>query len=192
MRDVAPLEHGFALRGPEDFLKKGDGYDLRTRIRLKELLKRRPVNRWVQAMCGPCRAAVQQASYSSTITLTKTLSLGCRDPPFHKSTGGVHLSWESVPTAQSIFRLLYDNSTIDFVTLRWGTMVNEVAWGLKGKKPGRVSWQESPKGLNLDLARWIPIFLEGIREYQVRWDAALPQSKHLGCFNTVTGADRGC
>ena len=47
LRDVESPSHGFPLRGPDDFLRKGDGRSLLGRNRLRELLKEYPVNRCV-------------------------------------------------------------------------------------------------------------------------------------------------
>lgn len=129
-RDVGRSLHGFANKGPDRYLKKGEASSLRTRVKLKELLATYPVN---------------------------------RDPPFRKGTGGVRLSFESVPSANSIFRHLYDNSTIDFCSVRWGVGSNKVVWG-RQVRPGYMSWGDKPT--EVEVARWLPIFLEGIREYE--------------------------
>ena len=87
-----------------------------------------------------------------------------KDPAFQRGTGGIRLSWESVPRAGSIFRHLYDNGTIDFVSLRWTNLGNEVVWGVRDQ-PGRpMYWQLKPT--EMDVAKWLPIFMEGIREYE--------------------------
>eukprot|EP00955_Chlamydomonas_euryale_P065563 359264-Chlamydomonas_euryale.AAC.11 len=90
----------------------------------------------------------------------------CRDPPFRPGNGGVRLSWESVPPAASIFRHLYDNGTINFVSLRWGNHANEVTWGTRNAKRKVTYWSNRPT--DVQVGKWLPIFLEGIREYEVR------------------------
>ena len=45
LRTLAPPNHGFPIRGPEEFVRRGEGLDLRQRMRLKEHLKKFPVNR---------------------------------------------------------------------------------------------------------------------------------------------------
>ncbi len=154
MRDLESPKHGFALRGPANYLKTGEGHNLKTRVRLKELLKANPINR-----CGgvdaPC--PTMQRNFEPALT-------SLRDPPFRKGTGGVRLSFESVPVASSIFRHLRDNGTIDFVAMRWTNTGNECVWARKGTKPGVSRWGVRPS--EVDLTRWLPIFLEGIREYQ--------------------------
>ncbi|GAX80796.1 hypothetical protein CEUSTIGMA_g8232.t1 [Chlamydomonas eustigma] len=134
LRDMGEPRLGFALQSPDNFLKVGDGQSLRTRVAMKELLKKYPVN---------------------------------RDPPFRKGNGGVRLSWQSVPMAASLFHYLYDNGTLDFISMRWTNTGNEAVWGCK-EKSGRVHWGQRP--VDVEIARWLPIFLEGIREYQVMWN----------------------
>jgi hypothetical protein len=48
--------------------------------------------------------------------------------------------------------------------MRWTNTGNDVVWGCK-EKSGRVHWGHQP--VDVEIARWLPIFLEGIREYQV-------------------------
>ena len=138
--------HGFGLRGPDRYLKSGEGCSLKTRRAIKELLRKQPVN---------------------------------RDPIFRGGTGGVRLSWESVPRAGSIFRWvlmglrdvlpndlsctriipilaqshilvlvhtrhLYDNGTIDFAALRWTNRGNEVVWGRREKPGLPIYWHPRP------------------------------------------------
>ena len=136
IRPVSKPQHGFALKGPDRYLKSGEGCSLKTRVAIKELLKKCPVN---------------------------------RDPAFRKGSGGIRLSWESVPQASSIFRHLYDNGTIDFISLRWTNPGNEVLWGVKGGPGKPVYWDKKPT--DIEMGRWLPIFMEGIREYEepYRW-----------------------
>ncbi|KAG1679644.1 hypothetical protein FOA52_006161 [Chlamydomonas sp. UWO 241] len=87
-----------------------------------------------------------------------------RDPPLVRGTGGVTLSWGSVPAACSVFRQLYDNGTIDFVALRWGGMANELVWGARDLgSAGKRDW--GPRPTDVPVGRWLPVFLEGVREY---------------------------
>lgn len=130
-RDLTKPPHGFALKGPDKYLKSGEGCSLATRRKIRELLQQHPVN---------------------------------RDPAFQRGTGGIRLSWESVPRAGSIFRHLYDNGTINFVSLRWTNQGNEVVWGMRDQPRQPIYWHREPTGM--DVAKWLPIFLEGIREYE--------------------------
>lgn len=45
LRDYSPSWLGFPLRGPDHYLKQGDGKSLRVRNNLTAWLKRHPVNR---------------------------------------------------------------------------------------------------------------------------------------------------
>jgi len=131
MRSLSKPQHGFAVKGPDRYLKSGEGCSLKTRVAIKNLLNVHPVN---------------------------------RDPAFRRGTGGISMSWDSTPKACSIFRHLYDNGTVDFVTLRWTNLGNEVLWGVRGG-PGRpVYWEKKPT--DIEMGRWLPIFIEGIREYE--------------------------
>mmetsp|Transcript_33148 Transcript_33148/g.98656 ORF Transcript_33148/g.98656 Transcript_33148/m.98656 type:complete len:440 (-) Transcript_33148:238-1557(-) len=130
-RDLEGPRRGFPTRGPDEFLRKGDGRELKARVKLRQLLAVKPVN---------------------------------RDPPFRPGNGGVRLSWESVPPAASIFRHLYDNGTINFVSLRWGNHANEVTWGTRNAKRKVTYWSNRPT--DVQVGKWLPIFLEGIREYE--------------------------
>eukprot|EP00798_Chlamydomonas_sp_ICE-L_P007378 gene7378-502_t len=89
-----------------------------------------------------------------------------RDPPFQPGNGGVKLTWGSSPSAQpaSIFRALYDNSTLDFTMVESGVgLKNRLLWGRPVKR-GMMVWGDRPS--EVELAKWLPIFLEGIREYE--------------------------
>ncbi|KAF5838610.1 hypothetical protein DUNSADRAFT_2519 [Dunaliella salina] len=130
LRDLDPPRHGFPLRGPDEFLKRREGPDLRLRNSLSKWLARHPVS---------------------------------RDPPFRKGSGGLRLSWKDVPRPSTIFRYLYDNGTIDFVSIRPGGVTNKLVWG-QWVKRGVMSWGGSPA--DVEIGKWLPIFMEGVREYE--------------------------
>uniref|UniRef100_A0A7S3VMG6 Uncharacterized protein n=1 Tax=Dunaliella tertiolecta TaxID=3047 RepID=A0A7S3VMG6_DUNTE len=131
LRDLEPSRHGFPLRGPDEFLKRGEGPDLRLRNNLSKWLARHPVS---------------------------------RDPPFRKGSAGLRLSWKDVPRPSTIFRYFYDNGTIDFVSVRWGGVTNKLVWGQRVKR-GVMSWGDYPA--DVEVGKWLPIFMEGVREYEV-------------------------
>ncbi|GFH08412.1 uncharacterized protein HaLaN_03365 [Haematococcus lacustris] len=86
-----------------------------------------------------------------------------REPPFQPGNGGVCLDRNQLPAAQSIFRHLYDLGSIDFVAVRWVGPQNSLVWG-RALRAGCMSWGPLPS--EVQVAKWLPIFLEGIREYQ--------------------------
>lgn len=60
LRELSPKRHGLAPRGPDQFLRRGQGLELRMRNHLKDFLSTNPVDRWVLAarVYGPAAAAV--------------------------------------------------------------------------------------------------------------------------------------
>ncbi len=168
LRDYERSKIGFPMKGPDRYLKRGDGCSLAVRVLLKDILKKHPVNRWERRK-GWCKVLDMGLAQRGSQALTPRTPCreNHREPPFRKGTGGVALSWESAPRANSIFRHLYDNGTIDFCTVRWGHR-NEVYWGALDR-PGVMSWGDRPT--DIQVAKWLPIFLEGIREYEVGLEA---------------------
>eukprot|EP00967_Tisochrysis_lutea_P138080 scaffold248687_cov22-Tisochrysis_lutea.AAC.1 len=61
-------------------------------------------------------------------------------------------------------RYFYDNGTIDFVSVRWGGVTNKLVWGQRVKR-GVMSWGDYPA--DVEVGKWLPIFMEGVREYEV-------------------------
>ncbi|KAG2427630.1 hypothetical protein HXX76_012281 [Chlamydomonas incerta] len=152
LRDLDRPRVGFPARPPEDFLRSGEGLTLRQRNTLTHHLRKNPVN---------------------------------REPPFVKGTGGVHLSYDSLfaykssppsrqPLPHSLLRTYYDNGTLDFVSVRWrGARADALAWSRrvdKGEEGGARSsaftaWGSELPG-EVDPATWLPVFMDGIREYE--------------------------
>lgn len=98
------------------------------------------------------------------------LSLPVRLPVFEKGTGGMvfidtaNLTARSTPR-DTLFRHLYDLGAIDFAKLWFGGIHNSVVWG-KQLKRGFSVWHDKPAVV--DISTWLPVFLGGIQETQVR------------------------
>jgi hypothetical protein len=59
----------------------------------------------------------------------------------------------------SLFRHMYDIGSVDFVAMQWGGVTNSLLW--------RVPLCE------IELMTWLPVFMEGIRELEVRTEYCL-------------------
>ena len=55
---------------------------------------------------------------------------------FQPGTAGLRLSWQTTPSANSLFRYLYDNGTIDFACVQSGnSLQTNILWG-RQVRPG--------------------------------------------------------
>lgn len=129
---------GFANRSPTEFLRRNEGGTLRERRQ---------------------RLAALQADPPG------------RDPAFVKGSGSVNFSWGSAPPASAgtMFRKLRDIGTINFVMVRTGAVQNFVMWAKEARAGSWESkWSEDvPSTIADEADKWLPLFLDGIRELQV-------------------------
>ncbi|KXZ50069.1 hypothetical protein GPECTOR_18g48 [Gonium pectorale] len=108
-----------------------------------------------------------------------------KEAPFVPGSGGVVLSprrppgrppgpTSRTPLPASLLRTYYDNGTLDFVAVRWrGSRADALSWARgvsKGPEGGGTlnrsytAWSPEPPP-ELDPAAWLPVFLDGLREY---------------------------
>ncbi|GLC39864.1 hypothetical protein PLESTB_001290800 [Pleodorina starrii] len=167
LRELSPPRLGFPSRPPEDFLRGGEGLSLRQRNQLKEKLKRHPVNTEPPFQPGTGGVCLRPPPPG---------------PPSKSPRGAKPLDWGSSPSSSrslslsppSLLRTYYDNGTLDFVAVRWrGSRADALVWArgvTKGPETSGphtrsfVSWGPEPPA-ELDLPSWLPIFIDGVREY---------------------------
>ncbi|GIL59520.1 hypothetical protein Vafri_14278 [Volvox africanus] len=167
LRDMPKPRVGFPTRPPEDFLRAGEGLSLRQRNKLKEHLKKNPVN--IEAPFVPGTGGVRLAPGPS---VPRALDWGASSPS--PSTSAPASTTSRHTLSRSLLRTYYDNGTLDFVAVRWrGNRVDALVWArsvTKGPEEGGpltrtyVSWAPEPPS-ELDVSVWLPIFIDGVREY---------------------------
>ncbi|KAG2486832.1 hypothetical protein HYH03_014515 [Edaphochlamys debaryana] len=154
---------GFPTRPPEDFLKSGQGLDLGQRNRLRAHLRKFPVNTEPPFVPG-----------TGGIVLSPGPPAGRRRPASATAASSASLfACTRQPLPASLLRIYYDNGTLDFVAVRWrGSRADSLVWAravTKGQDSSAhqrdyTAWSpELPS--ELDVATWLPVFLDGIREY---------------------------
>jgi hypothetical protein len=127
-----------------------------------------------------CWHKVDMGDQNAAADVVQVLSIGL--PYSHCSCGiskhALHVTMlhHRIRAADNLLRHQYDNGTIDFVTLRNGGLENRVEWGRR-VRAGVHAWGLTP--VDIPVGEWLPIFLDGVREIEVRlcgvegkgWDA---------------------
>ncbi|GIL59521.1 hypothetical protein Vafri_14278 [Volvox africanus] len=136
LRDMPKPRVGFPTRPPEDFLRAGEGLSLRQRNKLKEHLKKNPVN--IEAPFVPGTGGVRLAPGPS---VPRALDWGASSPS--PSTSAPASTTSRHTLSRSLLRTYYDNGTLDFVAVRWrGNRVDALVWArsvTKGEvRKGRI------------------------------------------------------